>query len=762
MLHGMGESGADKAFLPARPLGLRPLAGDALALAAAWFAGGIFLWFGLPGPPPVWMALAGGLAAALAWWRWRWPALLAALMVLAGLFWVGLRIQVQDTPLLPANAGRVLLTGQVESMRPHRPGRARMVLGVREIRGVRAQYWPRRVRLNVSLKGAKTADLPLPGDVVRLRAVLLRLPRPQEPGAYDPGRDLYMAGIGATGFARVRDVTVVSAACAGCGPWLALMRQVERLRRGIAARVRTGMADERAAGLALALITGERGALPERVRENLRAAGLAHILAISGLHLALVAGAVFWLVRAGLAVVPALALRRPVKKIAALAAWLVALAYLLLSGNSVATQRAFIMLSVALLALLLDRPAISMRNLAVAAWIIMLLHPHKVVSAGFQLSFLAVAGLVAAYEWFTWRRRRRAGERGAPVAAHGRLSRWPFAFAGGLLATTVIASVYTALPAAWHFHRLPAHGLLGNLAALPVLSAMVMPAGLLALAAMPFGLEGPVLAVMERGLAFMLAAAERIAALPGTWWRVAQMQPVAAALIGGGLLWLALRRDGWRLLGVLAVVAGAAWPPAQRPDVLVEERARLVAVRTPAGLAAMPGRAGQFALRVWLERDGDAADAKTARARPGWRCDALMCRVRVNGRVVLYLKDVFRRKGGKGAEAEVALPAMQLACDGAVVVVAAFPLRGLCREEKGRVALDRFDVWRNGAHALFLRRDGGVEVRHVRGVSSGRPWAAAPLARYRVLSARRVNGRSSESGNPSSACAASTPPGGGC
>ena len=718
----------------ARPLGPAPRQGDWLAWAAVLFIAGVFLWFALPQPPAPWFA---GAAAAVTLFQrvmrrrlaWLWGAAVLAL----GMALTGFLVHARHTPMLPANVGKVQLDGQVERIRPHRPGRLRLVLSVRRIEGVRRAYWPRRVRLSVSLKGADAAALPLPGDVVRLRAVLLRLPRPQEPGAFDPGRDLYMAGIGATGFAQAREMEVVLAGCVGCGPWLALMRQVERLRRAIAARVRAAMNDERAAALALALITGERGALPERVRENLRAAGLAHVLAISGLHMALVAGAVFWLVRVGLAAFPALALRWPLKKVAALAAWLVALAYLLLSGNSVATQRAFIMLSVALLALLLDRPAISMRNLAVAAWIILLLAPHKAASAGFQMSFLAVTGLVAAYEWITWRRRKRVrGSVALQAAGWQRLLSWPLVFVGGLMLTTIIASVYTALPSAWHFHRLPVHGLLGNLAALPVLSAVVMPSGLLALALMPFGLEGPALAVMEQGLEVMSRAAEAIAALPGTWWRIPQMQGAAAAMIAAGLLWLALRRDGWRLLGLVPVAMGLMWPLAPRPDILVEERGRLVAVRTPAGLVATPGRAGNFALRIWLERDGDGADPKAARARPGWRCGVLMCRAQVHGKLVVYLKDVFRRQGRLGKDGEAALLRMREACLQADIVVAAFPLRGLCHGGRAAVVIDRFDVWRNGAYALYVRADGGVTVQHVRGSLPGRPWAKEPIARYRV------------------------------
>ena len=707
----------------ARSAGPEPREGDALARAAAWFAGGILLWFAVPSPP--WATLIALMACVLAWWHWRWRALMALALLLAGMTWLGLRIAWQDTPLLPANVGKVMVEGQVESLRPHRPGRARLVLRLRRIEGVRRQYWPHKVRLNLSLKGAEV--LPLPGDEVRLPAKLLRLPRPQAPGAYDPGRDLYMAGIGAVGYATARSIRIM-AQCDDCGPWLWLSRHIERLRRFIAARMRAHMEDARAAALALALITGERGALPLEVHDSLRAAGLAHILAISGLHMALVAGAVFWLVRAMLAAFPSLALRWPLKKIAAAVAWLVALAYLLLSGNSVATQRAFIMLGVALLALMLDRPAISMRNLAVAAWIILLATPHKAASAGFQMSFLAVTGLVAAYEWLAWWRLKR--ERRSGKARW--LVRWPMLFLAGLILTTLVAFLYAALPAAWHFHRLPRYGLLGNLAALPVLSLLVMPAGLLALVAMPFGLEHWPLQAMEGGLSFMLQAADRIAALPDSWWHVPQMRLTAAALISGGLLWLALRRDGWRLAGVMAVLAGVLWPLAPRPDVLVEERARLVAVRTPAGLAATPGRAGDFALRIWLERDGDGATPKMARTRPGWRCDELMCQAQVRGLTILYLKDVFRRHGKRRSfDPQQVRMVMEAACARADVVVAAFPLRGMCLAQ-GRVTIDRFDVWRNGAHALFIHDGMTATLRHVRATLRARPWAAPSMPRYRV------------------------------
>ncbi len=809
-----------------QPLGPPPRGGDALVWAVVWLIAGIFLWFALPWPPKPWFSgVAGAALLAMRLWRrrehvawaralarWLWPLA----MVLLGLALAGWRIEAQHTPLLPANVGGTQLVGVVEQVRPHRPDQARMVLRVRKISRVKPAFWPRRVRLTITGLKAGRGDapkgrhgrdwttLPLPGDVVRLKARLLRLPQPLEPGAYDPARDLYMAGIGATGFASAKGIRLLRGSCTGCGLALRLERGLERLRRAVARAIATRMRNPDAAALAQALTIGARGLLPHALRENLRAAGLAHILAISGLHLALLAGAVFWLLRAILALFPALALRWPLKKAAALGAWLVALAYLLVSGNSVATGRAFVMLSVALLALLADRPAISMRNLAIAALFILLAWPHKALSAGFQMSFMAVMGLVAAYEaigWWRARRRQRREEAGPPVQ-HGplaRAGRWLALALGGLLLSTLVASAFTALPAAWHFNRLPVHGLLGNLAALPLLSVLVMPAALLTLALLPLsallhglGVAGwadallrPPLLLMEQGLAAILRATRAIAALPGGFWHIPVLSASATVLLAAGLLWLALRNDRARLLGLLpvALLLTGAWPAfAPRPDVLVEERARLAAVRMADGrLAATPGRAGNFALRIWLRGDGDAATPKQARRRPGWRCDALMCRARLPaGARVLYLKDVFRqRRKPRIEEREKALEAMQQACEQAEIVIAAFPLRGLCgrrgekpgqrqQQERGkergegqgkaraqghdqgheqgqgweRIIIDRFDVWRDGAHALFLRAGAGPRLRPrtARGERARLPWAQAPLPRYRVLRRRRTAG----------------------
>ena len=744
----------------ARPAGPAPWGGDALAWAAAWCVAGVFLWHGWAPAArvhPAWPALLAALALA-AWWRTDNAAravagALAAL--LAGLALAGMQVWLARTPLLPAHIGHTELSARVEQAGLHRPGMARLILRVRHIERVKRRYWPERVRVDVRLprKGgherilANLRALPLPGDEVRLNLRLLRLPQPAEPGAYDPARDLYFAGIGAVGRARLKHLTIIDATCAECGPWRRLARMLEQARRHVIARILQRIENPQGAALAAALLTGNRGLLDFEVREQLRAAGLAHILAISGLHLALVAGMAFWLARAVLALFPALATRHDIRRAAIVIALVTAFAYLLLSGNSVATRRAFIMLAVAGIAALAGRPAISMRNLAIAALVIVLFSPHLALSPGFQLSFMAVMGLVGAYEFWTWRKlhkaRAREEEEYAEYAGPPAVWKKPLLILGGVLASTIIATFFTVLPAAAHFNRLSAWGLLGYMAALPVLTFAVMPAGLAAML-LPAPLDAPFLWLMDQGLRLIVRASAWVAALPGAFRALPVLAPQAAALMAAGLIWLALRRDNWRWLGVALVLAGMVQPFAPRPDVLVEERARLAAARNGQGLlAATAGRAGDFHLRIWLRRDGDPATPKQARKRPGWSCAGLVCRAHVKGWRVVYLREPRRKRGESWKDYRrrklAALEAMQPACarGRADVVIAAFPLRGLCAQ--AGVRIDRFDVWRAGAHALFLpmkqelAKETGIDVRTSAGMLAGRPWAFAPLPRAEVL-----------------------------
>ena len=738
------------------PLGPAPPRGDGAAWLALAFACGAILRLNVPMPPSapaMTVALPAALLLTVIALRGGHATAALGASLLAGLFWMDQDLADDARPRpLPANVGRVELEGRVVRIWRSAPRRIRLIVQVENMSRIRPEHAPRTVRLTMmESRRDRSRKLPLPGDVITATVRLTRLPGPVEPGGHDPAQHLWFEGIAATGFLFARDMKVRDdTACAECGPRLRTARELEKLRRAIDARIFSvmGREDGRAPALATALLTGSRGHLPQQTREDLRRAGLAHILAISGLHLSLVAGLVFWLVRAGFALSTHAALHWPIRRIAAAAALIAALAYLLISGNSVATRRAFIMLSVVTLAVMLDRPAITMRSLAVAAWLILLLQPHMAVRAGFQMSFLAVAGLVAVYEMARWYRDRRESTHvtDGMRSRSWRILRKGIVFLGGILVSTMTAGLMTMLPVAWHFHRLAAFSIAGNLVALPVLTLMVMPAGILALILMPFGLDGPFFHIMRQGLEIILDWSAVISVLPDSVIHVPVMSPVAAGLILAGLAVLVLRRDAWRMTGLLPVLVGLLLPPAQRPDIFINLQGRVAAFRNAEGnLVPGPGRAGRFALSRWLLGDGDGTPPREARKRPGWNCENRICRARfrppgaARDLHIVYARERPRRQRRNGTPPDGAwLTALERACEDADVVIADFPLRRLCRHVPVRI--DRFDLWAHGAHALHARRDGTLRIWTAADFRRHFPWGRKPLPRREVLMETRLKG----------------------
>jgi competence protein ComEC len=492
------------------------------------------------------------------------------------------------------------------------------------------------------------------------------------------------------------------------------------LRRLMGARIHAAL-EEPYASFAEALITGERSTIPPDVNRSLLVSGLYHILSISGLHMWLVAGGVFWAVRAGLALVPVLALAWPIKKWAAGAAVVTALFYLLLADSGVATERAFIMVAVVFFAVMVDRPALSTRNLAIAALFILLREPEAAVDASFQMSFLAVLGLVAFYEAWS---RRAAGRRGEePRQRHWtvRFVLWGATALGVSLVTSFIAGASSSLPAAFHFGRLSPYGVLANGLAIPVVGLVVMPAALVSVLLMPLGLEWLPLRVMAEGLELVTLISDRIAALPGADAILARPSAASVLVMSAGFIWLALLRGPlrWAGLPVLGLGAALALAPPAMPDLLVSRAGENVAVLGEDRLLvpAHPRRA-RFSVEKWLAANGEEEDPGTAARRPGWDCRDNACRTKVRGRQVLYLS----RSEGKPVD-----------CRGIDILITDFPLRGACRGVPVRI--DRFDLWRNGAHALHLDPQ-GVRTLTARQAQGNRPWVVRPEPRASAFTKR--------------------------
>ncbi|MBO6783169.1 MAG: ComEC/Rec2 family competence protein, partial [Alphaproteobacteria bacterium] len=358
---------------------------------------GIGLYFALPFEPlrilGIVLLVAGVAAAALMWRVWALRIVAVAILAMTlGFALAQWRTHDVAAPVLERTLNATAVTGQVLSVEPGVRG-PRVVLAVEAIARLDGKPVPERIRLR--LHGDDT-DI-RPGARIRVRARLAPPPSASYPGAYDFSRQAWYARLGAVGFAFGPAERLESTISPGL--WGRLNGLVEGARTSIAQRISTGI-DKPAGAVAAALATGLRGEIPEEVRAQMRDSGLAHLLAISGLHIGLVAGFVFALVRGGLALVPSLALRWPLKQIAAVAALIAAAVYMLLAGATVPTQRAFVMTAIVLLAVLVNRTGISLRLIAVAASVVLLLRPEALLSVSFQMSFAAAIALVAAYEAF--------------------------------------------------------------------------------------------------------------------------------------------------------------------------------------------------------------------------------------------------------------------------------------------------------------------------------------------------------------------------
>src|SRR5438477_7178144 len=385
----------------------------------------------------------------------------------------------------------VALTGFVET-RDIRERTDRFVLRVVSMESPRNQTKLERVRLSV-----KKGTAPAVGSFVELKARLQPPLSPQRPGSYDFGRDMYFQRIGASGFV-MGSIKAADPPDSG-GLALRYSAVMQGLRDAIDGRIRNVLDGDKRA-IATALLTGRRDAISEPVNDAMFISGLGHVLSISGYHMAVVAGVVFFAVRALLALIPALTVSFAIKKWSAVAALLAAAFYLLLSGAEVATQRSFFMTAVVLIAVMVDRRAVTFRTLAVAAMIVLTIAPEALVHPSFQMSFAATLGLVALVQI------GMPNLFAAPDhSATARVALWGGREFVTLLLASLVAGLATTPYAAFHFHRIAPYGVLANLAAMPVVSALVMPAGLLGLAAMPFGFDGFFWWLMGVGIDWMVA-----------------------------------------------------------------------------------------------------------------------------------------------------------------------------------------------------------------------------------------------------------------
>ena len=653
---------------------------------------GILLYFSLrtePDPRLIWLAPPLMIAAffvsrSLPFCGWLCSMMAACSFGFAVVLWHAQRAPPPITP--PSRA--LVIEGIVQNIEALPQG-LRVTLAQARL-GPEAPTLERSLRLRLrSDDGAR----PAPGDLLRVRALIRPPAAPAYPGAWDFQRNAYFSGQGGVGFA-IGPAEVTPGA--GQAPPLS------GLRTTLEARVMAAQPGP-AGAISAALLTGSQSAIPSADLNAMRDSGLAHLLSVSGLHIAIVMSVSFWVCRLLLALYRPLALRVPGKLLAGCAALLAGGFYMLLTGAQVPMQRSFAMACLVTLAILAGRKAISIRGLAWAAAVVMIFDPASLLGPSFQMSFAAVLALIAGWEAL---QPRLAGLRGHRGWA------WRIGFAVlGLMMTSVLAGAATAPFGLAHFGRLQWYGVAANAIAVPLTSFIVMPAGMLAALLMPLGLEAPALWVMGLGVEGVLWVARIVAAWPGATQAAMPIPAWGLMVFAFGICWLCLWRSWWRALGVLPMILGLSSAAFVRPPhILISGDARLIAI-SAADTLLLQRQSGASSLtrEAWLHLYGQTAaqalPAEGSTAEGKLRCSAEGCVVDEGPGAFLV------RRGNIMAQ-----------CGAVAVIISAEPIRQRCRQS---IMIDRFSVWRDGPHAVWLLPS-GAKVISDRAWRGDRPWVPPP------------------------------------
>ncbi|MBN9479145.1 MAG: ComEC/Rec2 family competence protein [Bordetella sp.] len=666
------------------------------------FGAGCAAYFALKAEPAAWPSAAVALALLGAWIvgrarglpRWATLILLMLACLSGGLAVAKLRADAVAAPIAPADMAPTQVEGWIMDVDSPGQNGARVVVAPVRVRGLEPEATPERLR--ITLKGAP----PPPGAAIRVFGILNPPPPPASPGAYDFGRNAYFQGMGGTLFALgpTRPADLPSP------PWRVRMEmKVNAVRYALAERI-VARLGERTGGVAAAMTTGHETWIQSPDLDAMRDSGLAHILSISGLHMAVVGGFVFFAVRLLVAAWPWLALRASGKKVAAVAGLIAVGTYLVISGAPPPAERAAITASIAFLAILTDRQAVTMRALAAAAFVVLLLRPEAVVTPGFQMSFAATAALVALVE--VWPRRIREFAAPWPIVAVQRFGSWLLA----ACAASLVAGMATGPFAMQHFNRTAVYGLIANLATAPLADFVMMPALALGAALEPLGLGAPFLWLAGKSVDAMLAIGHWAAGLPGAVQAIPSAPAAALPVAFLGILFMCLWRGRWRWLGLPFAAAVLIWPRPAPPDVWIGDGGANGAYRQGEQAVVMRPAVRQFASDLWSRRRGLAA---VGRSSEGWACKRSFCAPDGEaGTLALWW--------GKAAPGEAQMDQM---CRSAEVVSVRAVVGALPPSCEGRLVLDGADHARGGSVELWRDEAGGWRALWAAEVRGRRPWS---------------------------------------
>ena len=655
------------------------------------FGVGIGVYFLLPEEPSKWIVLGVIETLLVLAYIWRYsPAKLTALLIIMIMALGFANIQLKTlylarNEIIPYDR-KLYLTGRVSELGTNYRGNPRFVL--EDVRDFDGNHLKGKYRISLTSKSSQ----PQNGQCVELIGTVSAPPRPNMVGGYQMDRKLFYEGITATGFAASRALPVD---CEKEPPFVAkLEKAASDLRAKIVAKIEAVLPEDEA-GITAAIVAGERGGIRQEITENYRDSGLAHFLSISGLHMSMLAGLMFFLVRLVLALIPPLSLRYDSKKVAAVFAIFMSAVYLVISGAEIPSQRAFIMTFIVLLGVLFSRKAISMRMISWAGLIVLILSPQALISASFQMSFAAVVALIAFYERFAAPLHRFLnGSRDDGLSLPAKVLRIIFAYIAGILVSDLVASLATLPFSIYHFNQIALYTTFGNLLAGPIIGLVIMPFVLIALLLMPFNLDVWALKIVGFGVEKVNEITAYVASMPEAGYRVVAMPFWGLLLIVLGGLWLCIWRLKWRLWGWILIVVGSLSILTVRiPDVMADKYGEVFALKDEQGkLVILPSRGNSFTKKIWLEKTANKKLSKEDSRQ---------------------LKKIFEGKLADKSWLDLECGERECLYKNAVKII-----------KFGGVEVDGQDVDLHKADGarFFIGKNGKVLTETVRGYTGKRPW----------------------------------------
>lgn len=547
---------------------------------------------------------------------------LALASILSGFALAAWRTLRVDAPMI-SKATIAMMTGLVHTV-DAKPEGARLLIIPLTLEGYDGAL-PNFIR--VTMSGMPHFEA---GAKIKANVRILPPPGPVRPGGYDFARDAYFNKIGGVGSLLGKSITLSKNESLSFR--FDFVSMIDRFRNHLANRIANVIGGQ-AGAVSAALITGKRGMISEETNEDLRLAGIYHVVSISGLHMVLVAGMIFFLVRLFLVLIPGLALRFNVKIWAAIAAMCGAIAYDIFAGSEVATERSLFMTLALFGAILVGRPALSMRNLVVAAFIIIAMEPESILGPSFQMSFAAVAALIAAYERVPHHATQKISDNGTQNASKfsyglfDRLASFIIRHVKAILLTTFLAEIATVPFALYHFQRVQPLGVIGNIFTIPLVEMVAMPAGFVGLLALPFGLDGPVWHFMGYGVRMMLSLSHYVAEMPFASVSLPAISVSSLLFVSAGMIWIFLWSTSLRWIGLFPILIGGIFAlTTHHPDIYIARDGASVAARGVDGRLHVMGRnTNEFTINQWLAADGDARSAQDVSVKQGPLCSSSGC-----------------------------------------------------------------------------------------------------------------------------------------